>query len=116
MHSWSRRLIGWWNSPSDPTGGFDLLITPTLASPPPKLGWLSGPEGGHRVQQILQYTAQFNISGQPAISLPLHMSADGLPVGVQFVAAPFREDMLVRVASQLEQVAPWSSRVPSIHV
>jgi len=59
----------------------------------------------------LAFTSQFNITGQPAISLPLHWSADGLPMGVQLVAAPFREDVLVRVASQLEESMPWRHRV-----
>jgi amidase len=55
----------------------------------------------------LQYTAQFNVTGQPAISLPLHWNTAGLPIGVQLVAAPFREDLLIRVASQLEAMFPW---------
>jgi amidase len=59
----------------------------------------------------LAYTSQFNLTGQPAISLPLHWNASGLPMGVQFVGAPFREDVLVRLASQLEAAMPWSSRI-----
>ena len=63
----------------------------------------------------MQYTAQFNMTGQPAISLPLHMSADGLPMGVQFVGAPYREDLLLRLAAQLETASPWSQRRPAVH-
>jgi amidase len=55
------------------------------------------------------------MTGQPAVSLPLHWTPGGLPVGVQLVAAYGREDVLVRVASQLEQAAPWADRHPPVH-
>jgi amidase len=60
------------------------------------------------------FTAGFNATGQPAISLPLHQSADGLPIGVQLVADMGREDVLIRVASQLEEAAPWADRRPPV--
>jgi amidase len=108
---WARRMADWWN-------GHDLLLTPTLGAPPPQLGWFTaaGPEQeGSRIASFIPYTAQFNLTGQPAISLPLHWTPGGLPVGVQLVAAYGREDMLIRVASQLEQAAPWSERHPPVH-
>jgi amidase len=108
---WARRMADWWND-------HDLLLTPTLGAPPPQLGWFTaaGPaEEGARVASFIPYTAQFNLTGQPAISLPLHQTPGGLPVGVQLVAAYGREDILVRVASQLEQAAPWSGRHPPVH-
>ena len=60
------------------------------------------------------FTGQFNMSGQPAISLPLHRTSSGLPVGIQLVAAYGREDVLIRVASQLEQAAPWAHLTPEL--
>lgn len=63
---------------------------------------------------FMPYTAQFNVTGQPAVSLPLHWTADGLPVGVQIVAAFGREDVLVRVAAALEDAAPWADRRPPV--
>ena len=60
--------------------------------------------------QMAVFNAMFNISGQPAISLPLQMSTAGLPVGVQLVGAPWREDVLLRLASQLELAHPWAQR------
>ena len=59
------------------------------------------------------FTALFNATGQPAISLPLHWTDDGLPVGVQLVAPFGREDLLIRVAAQLERRAPWADRTPA---
>jgi amidase len=111
LHAAHRQAAGWWQQ------GFDLLITPTLTNPPPKIGVLvphtdrpldafqrSGNQAG--------FTAPFNVTGQPAISLPLHWSADGLPVGVQFVAATGREDLLLRVASDLEPAEGWRCPAP----
>jgi len=55
------------------------------------------------------YTSLFNASGQPAISIPAHVSAEGLPIGVQIAAPPWGEDLLIRVASQLEAARPWAA-------
>jgi amidase len=61
------------------------------------------------------FTAPFNVTGQPAISLPLNWSPSGLPIGSQLVAAYGREDLLIQVAAQLEQARPWAERLPLIH-
>lgn len=97
---WRRRLCGWWSD-------YDLLLTPTMACPPLLLGQLDHTEenplaGMAAAQPAIAFTAPFNASGQPAMSVPLHRNAEGLPIGVQLVAAPWREDVLFRVAGQLE--------------
>jgi len=98
---------------------FDLLVTPTMTIEPPKVGLLEAvhADPGAPVMEIVAmaaFTAVFNITGQPAISLPLHTGTSGLPVGVQIVAGPWREAQLVAVASQLEQADPWSDRHPRL--
>ena len=113
LHAWSRQAASWWAS------GFDLLVTPTIAIPPPRLGELLGtPEnptaGMQKLAEVTPYTIPFNITGQPAISLPLAWGRAGLPIGVQFVAAAHREDLLFRVASQLESAQPWCERRPGV--
>jgi amidase len=114
QQEWSRRMSTWWKNEFNPNG-YDILCTPVLNSPPPKIGWLSDPiEGLGRVTAIMQYTAQFNVTGQPAISLPLWWTEDGLPVGIQLVAAFGREDVLIRLASELESACNWHDRVPGI--
>lgn len=98
-------------------GDYDVLLTPTLAQPPAKLGELHGhtDDGDGFLSRLFAYapfTVPFNATGQPAISLPLHATAGGLPVGVQFVA-PFGADaVLLRLAAQIEQAAPWPQTAP----
>jgi amidase len=99
--------------------GADLLLSPTLGEPPPPLGTFddSGPDPMAAFERALVsgcFTAIFNATGQPAISLPLHWSDDGLPIGIQLVAPLGREDLLLRVAAQLEQAVPWADRTPLI--
>jgi amidase len=67
-----------------------------------------------RAGQFAAFTPPFNMSGQPAISLPLHRNTEGLPIGIQLAAAYGREDILIRVASQLEAAHPWLSERPLI--
>jgi len=111
---YTRRIAGWW------ADGFDLLLTPTLTAPPPPLGsFVPDPHDpmttGIRATQLAAFTIPFNLTGQPAISLPLHWGTGGLPIGVQLVAAYAREDLLLRVAAQLEAARPWADRRPPVH-
>ena len=111
--AFTRSLAGWW------AGGFDLLLTPTLGSVPPRIGELSpalddADAFRTTLTALVPYTTHFNVSGQPAMSLPLHWNDDGLPVGVQLVAGYAREDVLFRVAAQLEQAQPWAHRRPPV--
>ena len=99
--------------------GHDLLLTPTTGEPPPPLGTFddSGPEPLQamvRARKTAIFNALFNATGHPAISLPLYMTDDGLPTGVQLVAPQGREDVLIRIASQLEQAHPWADRRPPL--
>ncbi|MCB1689086.1 MAG: amidase [Halioglobus sp.] len=102
----SREVAKFWSEE-----GFDLLLTPTIPEPPPPLGQFHDPDnplaGLVRSAQIVPFVAPFNFTGQPAISLPLHVSEAGLPIGVQFVAASYREDLLLQIASELETAKPW---------
>jgi len=106
FHAATRELARFWSE-----DGFDLLLTPVLPEPPPPLGQFHDPAnplaGLARSAQFVPFVSPFNISGQPAISLPLHMNAAGLPIGVQLVAAAHREDVLLQVAAELERAAPW---------
>jgi amidase len=102
---------------------YDLLVTPTLGQLPAPHGTLQYNNPDHSTrswhQSLFDYgpfTVVFNISGQPAISLPLAQSESGLPIGVQFVAPYGREDLLFQLASQLEEAIPWKHRTPNSHV
>jgi amidase len=111
LQGFTRRMASWWH------GGFDLLLTPTLTSPPPPLGHFDPAREdamvvGMKASQLAAYTLPFNMTGRPAVSLPLHWTADGLPVGVQLVADYGGEDLLLRVAAQLEAAEPWADRRP----
>jgi len=115
LHRHTRAVVSWWDD-----DGWDLLLSPTIPEVPPTLGqFASTPEnplaGLVRATPVVAFTAVFNITGQPAVSLPLGESSHGLPVGVQLVSAPAREDVLLRVASQLEAARPWRDRQPPIH-
>jgi amidase len=97
--------------------GYDILLTPTMCTPPHKLGQVSMMSTDieaflHMVGGDIAFTQLFNASGNPAMSVPLHWSAEGLPVGVQFVAPFGDETTLFRLAAQLETARPWTNRRP----
>ncbi len=102
-------------------GRYDLWMTPSLASPPPRLGFLHpDPEESElrtyarRVKEFVPFTQLANATGQPAVSLPLHWNAGGLPIGVHFTARFGDEASLFRLAAQLEKARPWIGRKPPI--
>jgi amidase len=109
----AREGASWWSD-------HDLLLTPTMALPPAEIGEIGTGDEDNPLMPIVRatpyaiFTAGFNSSGQPAISLPMHWSEDGLPIGVQLVAAYGREDLLLQVAAQLEQAQPWADRRPPL--
>ncbi|MGA5823744.1 amidase [Kitasatospora sp. NPDC094028] len=100
----------------------DLLLTPTLPELPVPLGtYAEGAEGADGLGWLKQlfhrspFTAAINIAGTPAMSVPLETDpATGLPIGIQFAAGYGREDLLFRLAGQLERAAPWAQRTPTI--
>ena len=121
LRAWSRRMAEWWEPAAGATPRFDLLLTPTMARPPAPLAEIRGDDADGAIFAATPYaafTVPFNVTGQPAMSVPLSWSDTGssvLPIGVQLVAATGREDLLVRVAAQLEAARPWIDRRPPVH-
>jgi amidase len=108
----TRQLAQFWES-------HDLLLTPTLGEPPPLVGDLEPPADNPfgtqaHTASLVPFTTHFNVTGQPAISLPLHVNQTGLPIGVQLVAAYGREDLLIQIGAHLEEAAPWAGRHPTL--
>ena len=106
----ARRMVGWM------AASYDLLLTPALGQRPPRIGEIDGcavePMGSfQQAMAFSPFTAIWNVTGQPAISLPLYRGKDGLPLGVQFVGQPLGEAALLALASQLETAAPWGDRL-----
>ena len=106
-------------SPPGTKAASTCSLTPTMAEPPAAAGhlrrlWRRSSRAFRRAIPAGAFTAIFNATGQPAISLPLHWNEDGLPVGVQLVAPFGREDLLIRIAAQIEQAAPWADKTPPV--
>lgn len=98
---------------------YDVWLTPTNTQPPQPLGWFDfdpqrPKQATERMGDIPRFTAIANMTGQPAISLPLYWTPDGLPVGVQLIGRYADEATLLRLAAQLEQACPWRSRLPVV--
>ncbi len=95
---------------------YDLVLTPTLAQPPLTVGAIrddADPERDFAAQKAFTpWTSAWNVTGMPAVSLPLHWTPDGLPVGVMLAARPAEEALLLAVAAQIEQADPWHDRHP----
>jgi amidase len=112
QHQAIGRMLGMWFD-----AGHDLLLTPTMGELPPPLGSFPHDPADplrriHRGEQTAAFTALINATGNPAISLPLQWSDDGLPIGIHLVAPLGREDVLLRVAAQLEEAHPWAREFP----
>ena len=108
----ARRIVAFWQQA-------DVVLTPTLALPPVPIGWQhEGVDGA--IEQLTRntlftpFTAIANLTGLPAMSLPLHWSHEGLPIGVQAIGPPAGEALLLRLAAQLEEARPWVARRPPI--
>lgn len=100
-------------------GPYDVILTPTTAAPAPELGLLTStklPEGDywHLRTQMNGFTSVFNLTGNPAMSVPLYMTESGLPIGTQFAAKYADEATLFRLAAQLEEALPWATRRPHL--
>jgi Asp-tRNA(Asn)/Glu-tRNA(Gln) amidotransferase A subunit family amidase len=132
-HDHTRRLTTFFES-------YDLLLTPSLATPPPKIGEFELPVALQRGADVLlrtrtarllrltgivddmvdknlgwvPYTQLANLTGRPAITLPLHWTAEGLPLGVQFVAPLAGESLLIQLSGQLERALPWADRLAPV--
>ena len=104
----ARRIVGFWDA-------YDLLLTPTLAQPPVEIGAIVRGEPWDqffKAAAFTPFTALVNVTGQPAVSVPLSWSDDGLPIGIQLVGRPAGEATLLRVSAQLERARPWRDRRP----
>jgi amidase len=112
LEGFARAIIG-------ATARFDVIVTPALAQRPLEIGEVHGRgpepwEHFRRSGHFTPFTAILNITGQPGISLPLYHGEDGLPTGVQLIGPPAGEDVLLRLAAQLEQAVPWAERRPDL--
>jgi amidase len=106
----SRRIVAFWDE-------YDLVLTPTLAQPPVEIGALRDDDPWQELRNVgrfVPFTQAANITGQPAVSLPLSWSDEGLPIGVQLVGRPADEATLFRVSAQLEEARPWRDRRPPV--
>ncbi|MBB1602811.1 hypothetical protein A9977_22545 [Variovorax sp. UMC13] len=110
LHAWSRDVESWWND-------YDILVTPTVCELPPPLGAFRTTDDPwapfHKGKVISAMARPFNVTGQPAISVPLTVSKSGLPIGIQIVASEGREDLLLQIAAQLETQLQWQDRRPT---
>jgi amidase len=111
----ARGVVSMWSD-------LDVLLTPTVTQPALPIGALAPKEGEPAMAWLensarwVPFTPVFNVTGQPAISLPLHQTPEGLPVGVQLVGPPAGEELLLSLSAQLESARPWHERRPAVAV
>jgi amidase len=110
LQALARRVVAFWDR-------VDVVVTPTLALPPVPIGWTWADDPWQTMERQWHwtpFTALVNVTGQPAMSVPLHRSADGLPIGAHAIGKPFAEATLFRLAAQLEQARPWAGERPPV--
>ena len=109
--AYARRVVSFWEQ-------VDVVVTPTLAMPPVPIGWQDAVDGPReqllRNAEFTPFTSVVNLTGQPAVSLPLHWTGDGLPVGIHAIGTPAGDALLIRLAAQIEAARPWAERRPSV--
>jgi len=111
LQALARRIVALWDE-------LDVLLTPTLALTPVPIGWQESADGA--IEQLLRnteftpFTAVANLTGLPAMSIPLHWSDEDIPIGVQAIGPPAGEELLLRLAAQLEAARPWTHRRPPV--
>jgi amidase len=107
----ARRIVAFWSD-------VDIVLTPTLALPPVPIGWQDAVDGAieqlRRNTEFTPFTSVANLTGLPAVSLPLHWSDSGLPIGVHAIGPPAGDALLLSLAAQLEAARPWADRRPSV--
>ncbi|MBN2124892.1 MAG: amidase [Deltaproteobacteria bacterium] len=114
IQRFSRKMAQWYDC-----GGYDMILSPTTILPPVKLGAFQGtpqdPMMWARMSgAFLAMTYAYNLTGQPAMSVPLFWTGQGVPIGVQFAGRYGEEALLIRLASQLEEARPWAERIPNL--
>lgn len=114
LQSISRQIARWFHE-----GNWDVVLMPTIAEPPVQLGAFDSPPenpllGMVRAASFVPFTPLFNVTGQPAMNVPVYWNNDGLPIGVQFGARFGDEATLFRLASQLEEACPWAENLPPV--
>ncbi|MEU8837329.1 amidase family protein, partial [Streptomyces sp900116325] len=110
----ARRIVQFWTK-------YDILITPVTTMKPFSNDWLSnewlsetdGQERVQRIQELVSFTRPFNITGQPAASVPVLRSHDGLPIGIHIVGPPAGDAMVLQLSAQLEQAMGWAHELPA---
>jgi amidase len=95
-------------------GGADVLVTPTLAAPPIRVGAMAGRSTLAKAGRVVPFTPAWNVTGQPAISIPAGHTAEGLPLAVQLVGRPDSEALLLALAAQVESVTSFPDRRPPV--
>ena len=113
LQALARRIVAFWED-------VDVVLSPTLALPPVPIGWTWADADGDpavafsKQWQWTPFTAIVNVTGQPAMSVPMHRTEDGLPIGVHVIGRPFAEATLLRLAAQLEDARPWADVRPVV--